>query len=269
MNWDLDSPPGPWWGSPVDGELAKVDWYSEAIDYRRGIVSVPDNDLLFLYTRGREAIINSFGVVPLSTEVRRTEAVGKNTKAGFNNGRLAAIAGFGVSRKQYVGIDHTIEFSMMMPEQMTCHDLDLTLKTNDPSDFPNSGRKPDELSTEDFMNSKIAGSRRINLTDNLNWIESRKHKLWMGFNETCAYLHTNITNKNYCFNLEYDKHYCHYFENKPSYWTMEFSDDLLKKFGKKASLSVDGKKVARTLMNKHELIIPQGTGNHIIEVSLP
>ena len=22
MNWDLDSPPGPWWGSPVDGEMA-------------------------------------------------------------------------------------------------------------------------------------------------------------------------------------------------------------------------------------------------------
>ena len=34
MNWDLESPPGPFWGSP-DGEMRKTDWYNEVVDVRR------------------------------------------------------------------------------------------------------------------------------------------------------------------------------------------------------------------------------------------
>jgi len=52
---------------------------------------------------------------------------------------LAAIAGLGISRECYVGIDHTIEFKMMMPEQFTCHDLDLTAKTDSPADETEAG----------------------------------------------------------------------------------------------------------------------------------
>ena len=66
MNWDLDSPPGPWWGSAVDGEMAVTDWYNEVVDVRRGHTPVPSNDLLFIYKTGIDAIKKSFGVVPLS-----------------------------------------------------------------------------------------------------------------------------------------------------------------------------------------------------------
>ena len=52
MNWDMDSPPGPWWDSPIDGEMAKTDWYNEVVDVRRKAVPVPSNDLLFIYRSG-------------------------------------------------------------------------------------------------------------------------------------------------------------------------------------------------------------------------
>ena len=53
--------------------------------------------------------------------------------------RIAAIAGLGVSRECYVGFDHTIEFRMMMPDQFTFHDLDLTAQTNYPADQTEAG----------------------------------------------------------------------------------------------------------------------------------
>ena len=269
MNWDLDSPPGPWWGSPVDGELANTDWYNEVVDVRRGYALVPSNDLLFLYKTGKDAIIKAFGVVPLSTEVRRTDALKEGTPGGRNNGRVAAIAGFGVSRKHYMGIDHTIEFSMMMPAQFTCHDLDLTLKTNDPADLPKPGGKTsfNQLTVEECMASKIAGVRRINLTDNLDWIELHKDKHWMGFNETCAYLQTNISNSdNNVIELDYDDHYCRHFEKKSSFWTLEFSDDFMKNSGNKTSLSIDRKKAILISDSKLVIEIPAGIGKHRIEL---
>lgn len=270
MNWDLESSPGPWWGSPIDGEMANTAWYSETVDVRRGYAPVPSNDLLFLYKTGKNAIEKAFGVVPLSTTVRRTEALKKGTIGGNNNGREAAIAGFGVSRDNYVGIDHTIEFSMMMPEQFTCHDLDLTVKTNDPADLPKPGGKSlSQLTTEECLASKIAGGRRINLTDNLDWINSHKDKHWMGFNECCAYLHTIIDSneKNgLCIELNYDNHYCRYFEKNSSLWTLELSDRYREIMGKETVMSIDGMETKTVTGSKHVIKIPSGIGKHRIEM---
>lgn len=272
MNWDLDSPPGPWWGSPVDGELAVTDWYNEVVDVRRNHNPVPSNDLLFIYRKGIEAVMGSFGVVPLSAEVRPGAEIMEGTAGGYDNGRIAAIAGIGVSRECYVGIDRTIEFKMMMPEQFTCHDLDLTAKTDYPADETEEGwDKLKSLSTEELLNSKIAGGRRINLHDNLDWIESRKDKHWMGFNETCAYLHSVITNpksKDFSLNLFYDGHYCKYFENEPSRWTLEFSSDFLEDFKKSAEIYVDGGNTGQ-IVGLHQIVeIPKGLGLHRISIKI-
>ena len=92
-----------------------------------------------------------------------------------------------------------------MPEQFTCHDLDLTAKTDNPADQTEAGwDNLLKMTTEELLSSKIAGGRRINLHDNLNWIESKKDKYWMGFNETCAYLHSvnfRIREKRFAFDL--------------------------------------------------------------------
>jgi hypothetical protein len=270
MNWDLDSPPGPWWGSPVGGELALVDWYNEVVDVRRDAVPVPSNDLLFIYKTGIDAVKKSFGVVALSAEVRPGAELREGTQGGYDNGRVAAIAGLGVSRECYVGFDRTIEFSMMMPQQFTCHDLDLTERTNAQADVDDADwGLLLEMSTEELLASKIGGGRRINLLDNTDWIDSRMDKYWMGFNETCAYLHADISagQKNTTgIEVSYDGHYCKYFEGKPSRWTLELSDEFLESLGDGTSVFVDGRNIKMKPASKQLIEIPAGLGSHRIEI---
>jgi hypothetical protein len=270
MNWDLDSAPGPWWGQ-IDGEMAKTDWYNEIVDVRRGRTPVPSNDLLFIYKAGIDAIKKAFGVVALSAEVRTGAEVQADTPGGDDNGRIAAIAGLGVSRECYVGFDRTIQFSMMMPEQFTCHDLDLTAQTDSASDV-NEARWDEllKMSTQQLMSSKIVGGRRMNLHDNTNWIDAHKGQHWMGFNECCAYLHAGIVNveKNGLgIEFNYDDHYCRYFEKKPSMWTLELSDGYRETLGKGASVRIDGRKTKTVLSPKQVLEIPAGLGTHRVEIT--
>jgi hypothetical protein len=267
MNWDLESPPGPFWSSAPDGEVAVVDWYNEVVDVRRDNAAVPSNDLLFIYKTGIDAVKKAFGVTALAAEVRPGAELKTGKPGGSDNGRIAAIAGLGVSRECYVGFDHTIEFTMMMPQQFTCHDLDLTAKTNYPADESEAGwDKLLKMSTEQLLASKIAGGRRINLHDNLDWIESRKDKYWMGFNETCAYLHAIISSPSgKGLEFTYDDHYCRYFEKKASKWTLELSDSFRESLGNNPSLSIDGKSVAGTPGPKQVLEIPSGLGSHYIK----
>ena len=88
----------------------------------------------------------------------------------------------------------------------------------------------------------------------------------MGFNETCAYLHTDIASpgKN-GIELFYDDHYCRYFENKPSGWTLELSDSFISDMGKDADISIDGKIIMPVRGAKLNLEIPAGLGTHWIE----
>jgi hypothetical protein len=156
---------------------------------------------------------------------------------------------------------------MMMPEQFTCHDLDLTAKTNSPADQTEAGWDTLlNMTREQLVSSKIAGGRRINLHDNLDWIESRKDKHWMGFNETCAYLHANLASsgKN-GIELFYDDHYCRYFELKTSGWTLELSDSFSTDLGKDATLAIDGKIMIPLKGLKQNIEIPAGLGTHRIE----
>ena len=269
MNWDLDSPPGPWWDGPIDGEIAKTDWYNEVVDVRRDAVPVPSNDLLFIYKTGIDAVKRAFGIVPLSAEVRPVAELRDGTHGGDDNGRIAAIAGLGISRECYVGIDRTIEFSMMMPQQFTCHDLDLTEKTDHPADTDEDGWNALlDMSTEELLSAKIAGGRRVNLTDNTDWIDAYKDKHWMGFNEACAYIHTiiSVVNKGGPgLELSYDDHYCQYFGKKSSQWTLEFSDAFRESLGNKGYVSVDGQKITQGLEIKQVVEIPAGIGQHKIE----
>jgi hypothetical protein len=122
------------------------------------------------------------------------------------------------------------------------------------------------MSAKELAASRIAGTRTINIHDNLNWIESRKDKHWMGFNETCAYLHANIASpgKN-GIELFYDDDYCRYFEKKPSIWTLELSDRIREELGRSATLSIDGKIIIPLRGLRQNLEIPSGLGTHWIE----
>jgi hypothetical protein len=255
MNWDLESPPGPWWDAPIDGERAHSDWYQETYDDRRNR-PVPSNDMLFLYKVGRDAVERQFGVTPLAVTIR------PGTSLEHDNGRLAAIAGYGVSRWHYIGTDYTIQFSIrqMCPEQFSCHDLDLVKKAN--TEITSSIKKLNQIPTASLLSAKVVGERRIDLRAR-DWIESNKNKRWMGFNEYCAYLHSKIDIipvRGLKIFFNYDPHYCGHFAGNPSKWTLELSDHYLKKLGTKVYFSLDSKMELRSLTERQSITIPQGIG---------
>lgn len=225
MNPDLESEPGPWWDASLKGEMSNVYWWDETYDTRRG-KPVPSNDMLFVYRTGRDAIEKQFGVIPLDVTVRPADDL------YHDNGRLAAIAGYGISRgRSYIGIDYVIQFSIMAPEVFVCHDLDLVKEPELPA----------------------------------RWIEAKKDRRWMGFNEMCAYIHCKISGNGTEIQLDYDDHYCRYFSDHASAWTLELSAEFLEKMkSNEASISIDGNVTKHPLSLKQAIEITPGTGKHSI-----
>jgi hypothetical protein len=265
VNWDLDSPPGPWWDGPIEGEMSHPDWYQETIDERRG-KPVPANDMLFIYKVGRDAVEKQFGVTPLAVTCRPGEDIYRDY------GRLAAIAGYGVSRQHYIGHDYAIQFSMMNPEIVGCHDIDLAEKTDSEMlDEYWKYRPWTESMISALRSAKVVGTKApgLDFRGGREWIESRKNKRWMGFNEYCAYVHSGVDvcpKNGLVVKFDYDGHYCRYFEKKPSSWTLELSEGCLKKLGKKASVYIDGKAEKLSLSGQQTITIPAGVGTHKVEI---
>jgi hypothetical protein len=261
MTWDLDSPPGPWWDAPIETEMAHGDWYQETYDARRD-TPVPSNDMLFLYKVGRDAIERQFGVTPLAVTIR------PGTSLEHDNGRLAAIAGYGVDRWQYVGADYSILFSIqqMCPEYIVCHDLDLVESTD--SEVTSPTNDPRKTAIAALRAAKVVGGRRIDLRAR-DWIEANKDKRWMGFNEYCAYLHSRIDivpKGGLEMRFEYDPHYCRYFARNPSRWTLQLSERYQKKLGTRGALSIDGKVEPISLSERQTITIRSGAGIHSIHL---
>ncbi len=255
MTWDLDSPPGPWWNAPIEAEMAHGDWYQETYDARRDL-PVPSNDMLFLYKVGRDAVERQFGVTPLAVTIR------PGMSLDHDNGRLAAIAGYGVDRWHYVGSDYSILFSIgqMCPEHLTCHDLDLVEIVD--SEITSPTRDLRKTPTAALLAAKVVGERRIDLRTR-GWIEANKDKRWMGFNEYCAYLHSRIdvvSGGGLDIRFEYNSHYCRYFAKNPSRWTLQLSERYLKKLGTQGSLFVDGKVERRSVSERQTITIQPGLG---------
>jgi hypothetical protein len=259
----MDSPPGPWWNAPIEGERADGRWYTETYDARRDM-PVPSHDMLFLYKVGRSAVELQFGVTPLGVTIHPRKSLHDD------NGRLAAIAGFGLgtssSQLHYLGADCTIEFSMMYPERLYCHDLDLLERIDSEITGPYSSLDEQDISA--LRSAPIVGSRRIDLRSG-EWIKSRKDKRWMGYNEVCAYVHSDIdiqTEGALTIKLDYDGHYSRYFSNHESTWTLELSDRYRKKLAKNVSIIIDGKPSKIALRSSQTITIPPGVGTHKVEI---
>jgi len=66
--------------------------------------------------------------------------------------------------------------------------------------------------------------------------------------------------------LEYDPHYCRYFDKKPSTWTLQLSERYSKKIGAQGSLSLDGKAQRMSLSERQTITIPIGVGTHSVRL---
>ncbi|MHC4173232.1 MAG: hypothetical protein ACYST5_09875 [Planctomycetota bacterium] len=155
---------------------------------------------------------------------------------------------------------------MMFPERYYCHDLDLIKKIDSEITRPYSDLEAHDIS--ELRSAPIVGSRRVELWRR-EWIESRKDKRWMGYNEVCAYVHSDIGIQvagALTMLLDYDSHYCRYFSNHKSTWTIELSDRYRKKLGRNATIIIDGKSKAMAPTRSQAIDIPAGVGRHRVVI---
>lgn len=243
MQPDLVSEPG-WYGAPLDQEKAEVGWYREFGDTRRHM-EIPAAEQLWRMKTAKQWITEQFGVTPL-----QFCAGGNGASISYNNNtfKLAAKAGFGWCGwdQGYCGTDMVIigwdfmgtgESPMILAAPPNGHDFGIA--TN-----------PEEF-------AKIFSQ----------YPQGR----FMGINEFIGYIHTN--NSGYWLRddaklklrVEYDPHYCQYFNNQASSWKLELSDWLENETGGISAIKVDGMVVP--LSSSGLMIpVPPGTGKHTIEV---
>ncbi len=237
MQPDLVSDPG-WYGTSLDEEKAEVGWYREFGDTRRH-KEIPAAEQIWRMNTSREWIIEQFGVEPLEF---CPGGDGMSVSYHNNTVKLAGKAGFGWCGWEtgYLGKDMVIlewvftgkESPLIIGSLPNSHDFGIA---NDPEAFAK-------------IFPKYPDGRFISINEFIGYIHANNSGKW---NEE----------KELSLIIDYDPHYCRYFENHPTTWNLEFADWLTAKVGNKLNIVVDGEKVETT-----KLSIPAGIGKHIIEV---
>ena len=248
MQPDLDSPPGPWWDAPIDGEKSRSEWYEEFEDRRRG-KEIPAITQLYHMKRSIEGIKAQFKVTPLELNFG---GGGISRSYQNNSWRIAASAGFGWARGYYLGRDYVIRISKIPlknryrsylegPTEIGIHDLDFTIDPN-------------------------------RLVKILNDLEGKR---FIGFNELVAYTHARITvtgGNPIRLEFNYDPHYCQHFKDHGSQWMLHLSDEVKEKLCevKKIEVLVDSEIIKEVepsayFIETNKIEIPKGTGIHIVE----
>ncbi len=245
MQPDLDSAPGPWWDTPLDGEKAMVGWYREFGDTRRGFVDIPAASQTFRMRTGKQWLNNLFGIDPLSF-VSGGGGVSRNE---YHNHTwiLAARQGFGwfcwfggylgpdmaVRNWQFEG---TSESPQTIPAMPDAHDKGI-------AEHP-----------EQFMETFELGGRDA---------------IYIGFNEFVGYMHAGRQQQSspgarVTFN--FDPHYCQFFRDNDSEWTFELADWARRELEGK-SIFVDGKAAGGIVNSGSQTVkIPAGLGEHTFEI---
>jgi len=243
MQADLWSPPGPWFGAEVNQEKAEVAWYHEFSDGRRG-KETPAAEQLWRMKTGLRWLEHQFGVTSLSF---CQPGSGISRSYVNNTYRLAALAGFGwyCQSDGYLGRDMAVwgwnfqgtpESPRSLPAEPDGHDKGIA-------------EYPEKFADifEDYPDMK-----------------------WISFNEFVGYTHAALSGggeKQLSIELDYDAHYCTYFKDKPSQWTLLVSDWLGDDL-KNPEITVDGKEQIKNadLSGRLTITIGAGIGRHKIDI---
>jgi hypothetical protein len=243
---DLDSPPGPWWTAPLDG-LGSLNWYTEFGDPVRNR-EVPAAVQKFHMQRALEYIHKDFGVTPLY--INRGGG-GFSTSYPNHSARIAAQLGFGLSgitRRAYLGKDFVIDLVPVAGLDGWSYDRKLSA-----ADIPWSIDAPYFLMLHDRDVAKDLHSVE-RLLDGLG-----EGIRYMTANQYCAYLHARVerdteASSTLALALNYDNHYCRYFESNKSRWTLHLSDETRQTLDK-------------VLPEKQDIEIPAGLGHQVVRVA--
>ncbi len=245
MQPDLDSAPGPWWDTPLDGEKAMVGWYREFGDTRRGFVDIPAASQTFRMRTGKQWLDNLFGLDPLSF-VSGGGGVSRNE---YHNHTwiLAARQGFGwfcwfggylgpdlaVRNWQFEG---TAESPATIPAMPDAHDKGI-------AEHPERFMETFELGGPDAV--------------------------YIGFNEFVGYMHAGRQQQSTPggrVTFSFDPHYCQFFRSNAAEYTLELADWALGELQGK-SIIVDGKTTGRIDNSGSQTVkIPAGLGDHTFEI---
>ena len=242
MQPDLVSDPG-WYGSSIDKERSEVGWYREFGDTRRK-KEIPPAEQLWRMKTSKEWLTEQFGVVPLEFC-----AGGLGTSVSYfnNTAKLAGEAGYGWCGWEtgYLGKDMVItgwkffgssESPLLVPSLPDAHDFGIV-------------REPEKFA-EIF--DIYPDGRFISMNEFIGYLHAENSGKW------------DPSKGKLSISIDYDPHYCQYFETHSSGWNLEFADWLVKDPGKLPSFSVDDKAVK---VKDGKIEIPYGIGKHKIEIS--
>jgi len=244
MQPDLDSPPGPWWGAPLDGEKAEVGWYREFGDTRRGFVDIPAATQVFRMKTGIKWLKHLFDIDPLSFV---SGGGGVSLEYPNHTWILAARQGFGwfCWFGGYLGPDMAVtgwlyegspESPRTIPAMPDAHDKGIV-------------EHPDRF-VETFAQAAPGAE-------------------FIGLNEFIGYMHAGrqaeaATSCGVVYN--YDPHYCQHFKANSSVWKLDVADWAREKLAGK-SIAVDGGSAGKVAAGGiQEIRIPAGTGRHAVAI---
>ena len=243
MQPDLVSDPG-WYGAPLEQEKAEVGWYREFGDTRRH-KEIPAAEQLWRLKTGREWLTRQFGREPLEFC-----AGGNGASVSYPNNTflLAARAGFGWAgwNTGYLGRDMVIldwdfngtaDAPLITGSLPNGHDYGIT---QDPAAF--------EKIFEQYPSAHF-----ISINEFIGYLHSENGSVW------------DAKKKALTITVDYDPHYCSYFQEHPSSWTLRTADWLEKKAGKITAVTVDGRQV-KSSDGAILLTLPAGTAEHRITI---
>jgi peptidoglycan/xylan/chitin deacetylase (PgdA/CDA1 family) len=239
---ELDSPPGPFWDAPMDG-VGSLDWYNEFGDDLRKR-EVPAITQRLHMQRSIECIREDFGVTPLV--VRPGGGLYSRNNSANNTAVNAARMGFGIATwnwAEYLGPDLVVSLESVSRRGSWQYDRRVTA-----ADIPWTVDAPFWLGFHDRDLSLDNQSFERLLSDLGNSIR------FMNGSEYSAYLHAKVhraASDSLQLAVDYDGHYCRYFQSRPSRWIVHLSDDTRRALKRQAP-------------EKQVVEVPAGLGSHIL-----
>lgn len=235
---DLESPPGPWWTAPLDG-VASLDWYNEFGDRLRSreIPAAIQQDHL---RRSIEHIEEDFGVRPL---VLRPGGSLFSHAYASNTSRIAAQLGFAITTGSIVHFLSPERVILLEPISRK-----LGWAFNRPvtaAGMPWTIDAPQWIGSHDRDLAMDSGSFARLLE------ELGPGVRYMSGREYAAYMHARVRRddgEGLALTIDYDPHYCAFFADHPSRWTLHVSDET------RQSLNLGGE--------KQVIELPKGARSH-------